>query len=366
MRGIWIIAKNAPVKWRTEPPRVPAKAIKLRIVSMTSTESNRNQKSRFSNRRKALLLAVVVVAALAWHQSPRVRVGGGRPDNLAARWVKARVYREVAPEDDARFTRLTAQNANGWYGVFREPIQSFQNYQASSPMRPTDSRRTLVLQPLGFLSPREENALRDAEKFCALYFQLPTRIAPALPLVAGANSAKTPWTRRTSRRANAKAGALQWNAATVLNSVLMPRLPADAALYLGVTGEDLWVGELNFVFGIGSFDARCGVFSFGRLDAPHTKTQSNVQADALFTRRACQLLAHESGHLLGLEHCVLYKCVMNGGNSLGDFDATPLEVCPVCERKLQWNIGFDRIKRRRELANWQRALSHKAQAESSK
>jgi hypothetical protein len=40
---------------------------------------------------------------------------------------------------------------------------------------------------------------------------------------------------------------------------------------------------------------------------------------------------------------------MNGGNSLSDIDATPLDYCPVCHRKLLWNVGCDGVKRYRDL-----------------
>jgi archaemetzincin len=269
-------------------------------------------------------------------------VGGGQPDSIVARWVKNRVYSEVPVDKAQHFEQLTAENANGWYGVMREPIQSFQNYRASSPARPTALRRNVVLQPLGAFTPRGRAVLKQAESFCEIYFQLHSRTAPSRPLLAS-----KAWTRQP--RAAAVGSALQFDASALLNDVLLPELPGDAALYLGVTESDLWAGNLNFVFGLGSFDRRTGIYSLARLDE-----KSGPVRDTVFLRRACQILAHESGHLLGLEHCVLYKCVMNGANSLADADATSLHLCPVCERKLQWSIGFDAEKRRRELTRFYR------------
>jgi len=60
-------------------------------------------------------------------------------------------------------------------------------------------------------------------------------------------------------------------------------------------------------------------------------------------------LTHETGHLLGMSHCLFYKCVMNGGNGLNDTDAAPLDFCPICHRKLIWNLGCDPEKRFADL-----------------
>ena len=69
----------------------------------------------------------------------------------------------------------------------------------------------------------------------------------------------------------------------------------------------------------------------------------DAQTQAL--RRACKVLTHEIGHTLGLTHCVFYECVMNGSNTLEETDEHPLIDCPVCHRKLLFNIGFDPSKR---------------------
>jgi len=40
---------------------------------------------------------------------------------------------------------------------------------------------------------------------------------------------------------------------------------------------------------------------------------------------------------------------MNGSNSLNETDAAPVHFCPICHRKLMWNIEFDPNKRFKEL-----------------
>lgn len=58
---------------------------------------------------------------------------------------------------------------------------------------------------------------------------------------------------------------------------------------------------------------------------------------------------HEIGHLLGLKHCIYYKCIMNGSNNLSENLKKPFDFCPVCLRKVFWNLNFNILDRYRRL-----------------
>jgi archaemetzincin len=60
-----------------------------------------------------------------------------------------------------------------------------------------------------------------------------------------------------------------------------------------------------------------------------------------------QTLTHEIGHILGLRHCQWLACLMQGSNHLEESDRRPLNVCPICLRKLQSAIGFNIVERYR-------------------
>jgi len=74
--------------------------------------------------------------------------------------------------------------------------------------------------------------------------------------------------------------------------------------------------------------------------------------DATALSRACKVLNHEVGHMFGLEHCVFFHCSMNGANSLAETDLAPLHFCPLCDRKLAWNIGYSPLKRYEALKDF--------------
>jgi archaemetzincin len=58
--------------------------------------------------------------------------------------------------------------------------------------------------------------------------------------------------------------------------------------------------------------------------------------------------------MFGIEHCIWFRCTMNGCNHLEEFDASPLHLCPVDLRKLQWSVGFDVMERYRRLRDFYR------------
>ena len=53
---------------------------------------------------------------------------------------------------------------------------------------------------------------------------------------------------------------------------------------------------------------------------------------------------------------------MNGSNSLVDADNTPLDYCPICHRKLLWNLGCDGTKRYTDLLAFERKHGLEAEA----
>ncbi len=294
-------------------------------------------------RRVAFLLgsiAVGVVLALtynAWHDPIS---GGQSPDTFFASREKERIYASFDPNIEHRFVRLTPENANGWFHTFAEPIQSFERYQLQNPTRPTLTRRVIVLQPLGDWQPEEAELLEPLRAYCSAFFQLPARIAPSLSLAPVNGS---------SRPSGYFPGRKQYDAGDILAKILEPRLPADAVAYLGVTMEDLKSDDLSFVFGVGSWHERVGIYSLGRY-FPKKRAGKLTDLDKKRAlRRALQVLNHETGHMLGLTHCTVYRCSMNGVLSLPDADRTPLEYCPLCQQKLAWNIGYRASNRDQQL-----------------
>jgi archaemetzincin len=87
---------------------------------------------------------------------------------------------------------------------------------------------------------------------------------------------------------------------------------------IGVADVDLYVPDLNFVFGEGDSRRGVAVFSLARL---HTRNES------LFRKRAATEAIHELGHTYGLAHCSDPGCVMWFSNTLSESDRKGTRFC---------------------------------------
>jgi len=102
---------------------------------------------------------------------------------------------------------------------------------------------------------------------------------------------------------------------------------AKAKHVLGVAELDLYVPNLNFVFGEAQCLGRAALISLFRLKPEFYGAQSNRE---LFLERALKEAVHEIGHTLGLGHCKNSFCVMFFSNSIKDTDEKRAEFCEQC------------------------------------
>jgi len=105
--------------------------------------------------------------------------------------------------------------------------------------------------------------------------------------------------------------------------------------------------EWNFVFGLASVQKRTGVFSFARYDEDFFEKEYYVPNYEKIFYRSVKVMVHEIGHMFGRRHCIYYSCVMNGSNHMQENLKKPMELCPICLRKLQSNLKFDILERYR-------------------
>jgi archaemetzincin len=226
-------------------------------------------------------------------------------------------------EDEDGFTKLGPPKPGEWRWTVQEPLQTFEHYIAGSVNRKCDHRTTFYIQPLGDAGTHYRGILERMRTHSEAYFGVPAKILDPIPLIGDALEPKRN----------------QYNATKIIN-FLADRAPADALVYVGITDRDLYSTGLNFVFGEGSLHFRSGVYSLSRFE---------TDDEALFLRRSLKLVSHEAGHILSIDHCAFWACVMQGANTLEEHDRHPLHLCPVDLRKVLWNSGADRDARYRQL-----------------
>ena len=236
----------------------------------------------------------------------------------------------VAPSDD--WKRLGEPQPGDWLYSFPEPGQTFAEYKREVRNRKTKERNKMCVVPLGGIVKQHPELAAKVARFLSIFFDCETNEIPAqaLPKIA-----------YNSRRR-------QYDASAVLDRVMLPLVGerGDVLGMMGLASEDLYHGDLNFVFGVASLDQRVGVHSVCRF---YRWIPEGADREKVGLRRTLETGVHEMGHILSMRHCTFYECVMCGSNSLDESDRRPIFLCPVCLHKLEWNLGFDRLERYRRL-----------------
>lgn len=221
-----------------------------------------------------------------------------------------------------------------WLASHTEAGQTFDEYIASSPTLPTETRKTLYVVPVGSFTPRELRVIRSTNEFLSAFYDLPVKLLETQKFVADPRFVRI--RQQPQKR--------QIRTAAFLDEMLPQMLPADAAALIAFTNEDLYPDEsMTFVFGQASLEKRVGVWSLQRLEA-------NAD-DRTFLLRTLKIAAHETGHMFSMHHCTKYECVMSGSNYLGETDSRPVDACPECMAKICWLSKTTPAKRYLALAN---------------
>jgi archaemetzincin len=109
-------------------------------------------------------------------------------------------------------------------------------------------------------------------------------------------------------------------------------LPEDGSRVLGVTGLDLFVPILTFVFGEARLNGRCAVVSTYRLN---NKLYGLPEDPDLLHERLFKEAIHELGHTYGLIHCHNPDCVMKSSTYVEEIDYKSSRFCDRCEELLK-------------------------------
>jgi archaemetzincin len=246
------------------------------------------------------------------------------------------------------FQPMSKPMPNEWLATFKEDGQTFEEYINENPTLPTAERKTLYIQPIGRFDKTQLETIKLAAEYMQAFFNLPVKLLPEKTF------AKTlPF---KSYRTNKYTKNKQIRTGYVLEEILQPALPTDAAALIGFTDEDLYPNEsFNYVFGQASFEKRVGIWSLSRL-------AENARGEQFLTR-TLKIAVHETGHMFSIAHCTKYECVMSGTNHLTETDKRPIDACPECMAKICWMTGYQPEIRYENLANFCKSTGLKIEAD---
>lgn len=228
-----------------------------------------------------------------------------------------------------------------WLAIHEEKFISFDEYKKMKPVRPTAGRNIIYIQPIGQFDSDERKLVNITAKYLEAFYGLKVKMLKDI-----SDQAVPKESRRTTCYVEYDVvdGKLvekpdstkeQLHTQYILHEVLKPVLPSDAVVLLALCDKDLYPQESwNFVFGQASLKNRVGVWSFVRFGDVHSPKEF-----PLVMKRTLKVASHETGHMFSLNHCALYKCIMNGSNHLDESDSKPTYFCPECLGKFCWNLG---------------------------
>lgn len=171
--------------------------------------------------------------------------------------------------------------------------------------------RKILIVPLGGI---DDDILRNISTPLEKIFHCRVDIGGGMPVPHGSYNSK--------RR--------QYYSTTLLKEMLSVK-GKDIERVLGVADVDLYVPELNFVFGEADTSSGVAVISVTRL---RQEFYGQPQNRVLLMERCVKEAIHELGHTYGLGHCPDSGCIMFFSNSLKDTDVKGPGFCSSCKMQL--------------------------------
>ncbi len=121
-------------------------------------------------------------------------------------------------------------------------------------------------------------------------------------------------------------------ASILVLEMLMRACPENALKLVAVTGRDLFIPVLSFVFGQAQLRGRVAVVSLARL---RQEFYGLAPSREILLARAIKQALHETGHTFGLVHCAERSCAMALAASIRQIDSKQAAFCASCARRLR-------------------------------
>ncbi len=124
---------------------------------------------------------------------------------------------------------------------------------------------------------------------------------------------------------------VQYSANDIL-SQLLNQVPDNQDKIICLTGVDIYIPVLTFIFGQAYLGGQAGVVSDYRLKNEFYGMPGN---DELYNQRFMKCVIHELGHMFGLRHCSGLECVMRSATYVEDIDQKSIHLCRKCSLQMR-------------------------------
>lgn len=127
----------------------------------------------------------------------------------------------------------------------------------------------------------------------------------------------------------------------VLLAQLLQHHAAGATRVLGVTGVDLFIPVLTYVFGEAQLDGPAAVVSTFRLD---NQIYGLPPDRNRLAERLVKEAVHELGHTYNLLHCHQHPCVMMSSTYVENIDLKADRFCEGCLQKVRCGVRASTLR----------------------
>ena len=218
--------------------------------------------------------------------------------------------------------------------------QTYSEYLKSGPTQATGQAWRVYVQSLGEFGLQDRKIVALTSQYLHGLCDLPEQILDDLPIG-----------QMPAHASRSVDGKTQLSANYLLQELLQPKRPKDAAFYLVFTKPDLWPGkgpyeDWNYCFGQATYTERVGVWSLCRYGDP-SESDLSFRTCLLRTLKIASTL---TCNMFSLTTCKSYKCNMNQVMSVAELDEVPLWLCPRCHAKLYWAVKHDPARQLERLA----------------
>jgi archaemetzincin len=132
----------------------------------------------------------------------------------------------------------------------------------------------------------------------------------------------------------------QFHSSEILHAMQSLDRPRDCHL-LGVTGVDLYIPILKYVFGEAQLGGPSALVSLHRL----RQEFYGLEADgALLRTRLLKECIHELGHTLGLRHCQDYRCAKASAHAVEWIDLRETALCDSCQAQVNSRTSGGKLR----------------------
>jgi len=242
--------------------------------------------------------------------------------------------------------------------------QTLIDYINSNPNKPTETKNTIYLLPVGNIKPEIDSIIHNEVGYLGLFFQLPVKVLPKVSFeeILKNSNIKTRlvpdddfiyFSKMKGEIPHTENLREQIQASSFMNEYMLKNKPKDAVAVLAITEHDIYNPNYNYLFGTSSLKDGIGMVSTYRLVDYGDQTINTIR----------KVTSKQLTNLFSIKNVKDYECLLNFHNNINSQIQGEFRLSPRVLEKLKYSIRFDYNKRFKELEDFWRKNENEKLAE---